>query len=469
MIRRILGATGALAVVGVSALALSAPAGAATIETTGWLTGPPSGEGWEVFDEREVIDVEAIPGIDEVVRVESSGWVLTQPEGDDWELVGTRTVVTVEGVEEVSHTEYLYERPGAPVSIPVWGFELTESEWALTSPGEGWLETGESRDSTVVETPGRPAVEEEGYWFREVIDEGQPYIPPTEAVYGTEYKYSRHGGPGELWLPNNTYKYVLADGTGTDAKPSSGVYYERTSSTRSVLITPADPGQPAIPPTYGEPEWIVTQEAQEEIPPVYYPEFLFERTLSHEDTDESWADGQPGWELVGQVGQQEIPGEPEYLWGVEGALGPEWTKTGEERTIIDVEGVEEVSHEELEFSRTVVEVEGREPQEQVSHMEYRYARVLAAPVAPESTPPPVAPEAEVEAEAQVTAPVVGAEVTTPTAEVEAEVAAPATEVEEVASEQLAETGSPATTLMLVAAGLALAGVAALAARRVSAH
>ena len=89
-----------------------------------------------------------------------------------------------------------------------------------------------------------------------VPTDGQPYIAPTvihhDAVTHTEWKYEKHGGEGHIWVDNDTYKYVK-NGVGTNTKPSSGTYYERTEDTRTVTDHAAwdevtNPGQPYIAP-----------------------------------------------------------------------------------------------------------------------------------------------------------------------------------------------------------------------------
>ena len=76
------------------------------------------------------------------------------------------------------------------------------------------------------------------------------YVPAVPAVTHVEWKYEEHGGQGEIWLNRNTFKYIL-EGVreGTDTKPDDGVFYERTSKTRTVTDTPEVPavGNPTIP------------------------------------------------------------------------------------------------------------------------------------------------------------------------------------------------------------------------------
>lgn len=60
------------------------------------------------------------------------------------------------------------------------------------------------------------------------------------AVTETQWKYTRHGGPGFLWLSNNAHKYV--DGSGNPANWKDWLFfpvYERTSHTQEVTISEA--------------------------------------------------------------------------------------------------------------------------------------------------------------------------------------------------------------------------------------
>jgi hypothetical protein len=90
---------------------------------------------------------------------------------------------------------------------------------------------------------------------------GQEYIAPTvvhhDAVTHVEWKYSQHGGSGQLWVDNDTYKYIKSNGVGTNSRPEHGTYYERTEHTRTVTDSAAydevtNPGQPYIAPVVCE-------------------------------------------------------------------------------------------------------------------------------------------------------------------------------------------------------------------------
>lgn len=142
-------------------------------------------------------------------------------------------------------------------------------------PSEAWIEDVPDITHPAVGTPT-------------IIVENPDYVPavdPIPATYGTEWKYTKHGGHGFLWLDNDTYKYAFPDGTGTNTKPKGKnvVYYERTQHTRQVELTPAVPGVPAQGeptieienPDY-VPEWIeITPDIEHpavECPPAEEPE-----------------------------------------------------------------------------------------------------------------------------------------------------------------------------------------------------
>ena len=90
------------------------------------------------------------------------------------------------------------------------------------------------------------------------------YVPATpdqativhhDAVTRTEWKYAKHGGRGEIWVDNDTFKYVDKYGTGSNVKPPYGDYFERTQKTRIVTVTDAWDEPVVIPgtPAVGEP------------------------------------------------------------------------------------------------------------------------------------------------------------------------------------------------------------------------
>ena len=74
--------------------------------------------------------------------------------------------------------------------------------------------------------------------FRTVPHDAVTHVVHHVAVIHTEWKYAEHSGPHQMWLHNDTYKYVK-DGVGTDQKPDYGTYYERTSVTKVVIDTAA--------------------------------------------------------------------------------------------------------------------------------------------------------------------------------------------------------------------------------------
>jgi len=65
--------------------------------------------------------------------------------------------------------------------------------------------------------------------------------PAQEAVYATQWKYVKHGGKGEVWVDNDSAKYV--DSNGNPAEWGDWPIYERTQKTRQVEVSPAVPEQ----------------------------------------------------------------------------------------------------------------------------------------------------------------------------------------------------------------------------------
>lgn len=96
---------------------------------------------------------------------------------------------------------------------------------------------GSSQDCTPADAV--IAVEEVSH-METVVDE-----PAVEEVSHTEWKYSKHGGEGFVWLNNDTFKYVDKDGNGYDkwweVPLHKYPFYERTQNTRVVIDVEAKP------------------------------------------------------------------------------------------------------------------------------------------------------------------------------------------------------------------------------------
>src|SRR5690606_24421224 len=89
----------------------------------------------------------------------------------------------------------------------------------------------------------------------------QPEIP---AVTHTEWKYVKIAGPGELWLNNDTNKYV--DSNGNAAQLGDWPIYERTQKTRVVEDSPAIPAVPAVgEPTIPNPNYVEAYDEEVEV------------------------------------------------------------------------------------------------------------------------------------------------------------------------------------------------------------
>jgi len=189
------------------------------------------------------------------------------------------------------------------------------------TPQDAWTETIEhpavgeptitiDNPDYIPGTPAIPAVEEVSHieqrlvseaWDEVVVDVPE-HVVHHEAITHTEWKYSKHGGPGEKWVPNNTWKYVKEDGTGTNMKPSYGKFYERTSKTRVV----------------------VDQEAWDETIPATYKTIHHEAV--YEDVKVIDVPAQPEIPAVPAVGEPTIEVEnPDYV--------PAWTEVIEHEAV----------------------------------------------------------------------------------------------------------------------------------------
>lgn len=144
----------------------------------------------------------------------------------DEKVIDQAYVPGVPAVEEVSHTE----------------------SRLVTEAYDETVIVKDAYDETVVVTPAwdETVVISEAY-DETVVDEPE-HVVHHDAVTHTEWKYERHGGPGEIWVPSNEFKYIDKNGNGTNSKPSYGTYYERTSKTKTVVDCEA--WDETIPATY---------------------------------------------------------------------------------------------------------------------------------------------------------------------------------------------------------------------------
>jgi LPXTG-motif cell wall-anchored protein len=112
---------------------------------------------------------------------------------------------------------------------------VPQEAWTEVTPDIEHPAVGE--EFITIENPDYvPAVEEVSHI---VHHEAVTETVHHEAVTHTEWKYSKHGGWGFIWVDNDTFKYIKGDGTGTDEKPRYGEFYERTQHTREVTDTEA--------------------------------------------------------------------------------------------------------------------------------------------------------------------------------------------------------------------------------------
>jgi hypothetical protein len=150
--------------------------------------------------------------------------------------------------------------------------EQTLTEWAVESPGEGWVK-GESR---FVETaPGSPEVPEEYYWEYEYAKT----VVVEEAVYETLYEFKHRNG-NTRWESDPNWN--------SNNNDSSNGWTATGNTMPGELITPAveetvhewfaqNPGDPWEPT--GEKRKVVTQEYVPGTEPEGYYEYLWTKVV----------------------------------------------------------------------------------------------------------------------------------------------------------------------------------------------
>jgi LPXTG-motif cell wall-anchored protein len=171
----------------------------ARTETTGWVTAAPDGLGWVQVDERKVIDVAAVEGVEEASHTEYRWAIETRTYTPAVEEVShMETVIDEPAIEEVSHTETVVVTPAQPDTRVWWVFK-GNSEGPPAADDEGWkqkdnLPNENSQHAYPGENglgnPYNPGADDgKGDWFRftgipaadevteqvKVID--QPYVP----------------------------------------------------------------------------------------------------------------------------------------------------------------------------------------------------------------------------------------------------------------------------------------------------
>ena len=117
----------------------------------------------------------------------------------------------------------------------VFGTPALASATEVCEPTDAWTET-------IVISPEIPAVGEPTMTVdhpAETIDHPAETVDHP-AVTQTQWKYTKHGGNGFLWLDNNDHKYVDANGNAANWKDwMYFTVYERTSHTQEVTISEA--------------------------------------------------------------------------------------------------------------------------------------------------------------------------------------------------------------------------------------
>jgi hypothetical protein len=101
---------------------------------------------------------------DYAVASPGDGWVQT---GDTRYVVDRPAVAPTPEIPERSHPEWIWARTSTALS-----------DYAAASPGDGWVQTVEVR--TVVDVPAQPAQPAvPAVTHQELVDPGQPYLPAT--------------------------------------------------------------------------------------------------------------------------------------------------------------------------------------------------------------------------------------------------------------------------------------------------
>jgi len=92
------------------------------------------------------------------------------------------------------------------------------------------------------------------------------YVPGVPAVTHTEWKYVKHGGLGQVWVDNDTWKYLDKDGTGYAKRWEIPGYkypfYERTQDTRVVTDVEEVPAQGTPTIEIPNPEYVAPWDEQ---------------------------------------------------------------------------------------------------------------------------------------------------------------------------------------------------------------
>jgi hypothetical protein len=230
-------------------------------------------------------------------------------------------VVTQPAVPEVSHLEYEWVRQTAP-AVTTWRWQRTttttvyrwklttshvEDAWSATSPGDGWVKTGQS--TTVVT---QPAVTETRYEFRKWNQKDGVFF----------------GDP--RWEPDPVWNAKDANG-----KPEG---WERTDTPpQEFTITPAV--------TETRYQWQLTTETYDFQDSATSPGDGWEQdgvVSTSTQTEDAWSATQPegnGWTRTDE--SRTTPATYEQRWAAT-RPGGEWVRTdAEPKTVVDVAAVQE--------------------------------------------------------------------------------------------------------------------------------
>lgn len=175
-------------------------------QTTDWVTEKPAGDGWVKIDERKVVDVEAVPAVPEVSHIEV---VVVTPA-----IPAVPGVPGVPAVEEVSHTEYLWQKQ---VRVEKLQHEIEKQVKGTRTKGN------QSQAFDYIDYPEAGPV-----W-----DDGRDRTGPHNDIFTVS------GQPG--WQYHSTaYKYVETGNTRSYNPKQYGAWGNEGSAVQSVNAPGAD-------------------------------------------------------------------------------------------------------------------------------------------------------------------------------------------------------------------------------------
>jgi LPXTG-motif cell wall-anchored protein len=279
----------------------------ARTETTGWVTEAPAGLGWVQVDERKVIDVAAVEGVEEGSHTEYR-WAIE-----------TRTYTPA--VEEVSHMETVIDVPAVP-EIP----EVSHME-------------------TVVIAPAIPAVEEVShveYKYQKEKWNWYGWVPKafkTEDNVGNAIKGYWHDNGSAFWSAE-----VKSDAPFVMGEEHSSSWFRYVKISEKIVIDVE--AQPEIPAVTEEVK-VIDQALVPAVPAVTHEEKVIDQPFVPAIFGPWEFDDFTAWRTSSVE-----PADPDAESGADNPLNLVRLDDREENKVVDIEAkaaVQEVSHQEFKF------------------------------------------------------------------------------------------------------------------------